>query len=400
MTDVALLETLTPIERFRTCLLADVGLQDRLAPIEDRGRFLAAASTLAARLGLSIDGAQLDDALRSDPPCPAGIGTASATCEAWPPRQWLPTAVVQAAGGPMLEWMHFGGVALTEPFFEDSRQRARRRPLNRLIRHRTPLDSLANDVPHGARAPDGLIFHMSRCGSTLVAQMLATIPGSVVVSEAPVLDAVLHIAQTQTDLGETGRIAMLRAIVAALGRDRHDAPGPFVIKLDSWHSLALPLLRRAFPDTPWLFLYRDPLAVMASQQRMRGLHMIDAVAALDDIAGDAPMPTELHMARVLARICDAALAHRALGGGLFVDYARLPVAVEHEILPHFGIAVDAQHGAAMRQAATRDAQTPALGFTRGSSQTYAAGCTVRRATGTLLGGLYRRLDAVRREARA
>ena len=37
--------------------------------------------------------------------------------------------------------------------------------------------------------PDGLIFHMSRCGSTLVSQMIAALPNMVAISEARPLDA-------------------------------------------------------------------------------------------------------------------------------------------------------------------------------------------------------------------
>ncbi len=231
--------------------------------------------------------------------------------------------------------------------------------------------------------------------------MLAAMEGSIVVSEAPVLDAAVTLAQERTTMPDAARIAMLRALVGALGRDRHDEDGPFVLKLDSWHSLALPLFRRAFPETPWVFLFRDPLAVMVSQHRMRGLQTVrGAIAALDIADGEA-MSAERHTAHVLAKICDAALVHRGLGGGLFVDYARLPDAVENIILPHFGIAADAQQIAAMRIAATRDAKTPAFAFTSDAGQTRsAASRAVRDETDTILIDVHRRLAAAQGGARA
>lgn len=37
------------------------------------------------------------------------------------------------------------------------------------------------------------------------------------------------------------------------------------------------LLRKAFPDAPYLFLYREPQAVLASHQRQRGPQMIPSM---------------------------------------------------------------------------------------------------------------------------
>src|SRR5678816_558328 len=104
------------------------------------------------------------------------------------------------------------------------------------------------------------IFHMSRCGSTLVAQMLAALERNIVISEARPIDQVLG-----AKVDEERRIAWLRWIVNALAQRRRPAEEFFFIKLDAWHVLHLPLIQRAFPNTPWVFLYRDPIEVMVSQ---------------------------------------------------------------------------------------------------------------------------------------
>jgi hypothetical protein len=75
--------------------------------------------------------------------------------------------------------------------------------------------------------PDGFVFHMSRCGSTLVAQMLAVVPDHVVVSEAEpldygelpgaVLERILGHFGAQPDAGE-------RALMQAAGRRNAKAP--------------------------------------------------------------------------------------------------------------------------------------------------------------------------------
>ena len=72
------------------------------------------------------------------------------------------------------------------------------------------------------------------------------------------IDSAVQLAAT----GRDASAALLRAMIAAFtgrlgGENRH-----CVVKLDSWHVLALPLFRRAFPQVPWVFLYRDPIDVM------------------------------------------------------------------------------------------------------------------------------------------
>ena len=105
---------------------------------------------------------------------------------------------------------------------------------------------------------------MSRCGSTLVSQMLATPAANLVVSEAEPIDAVVRARQARPDLSEDEHALWLTWIIGALGQPR-GGERHYFIKLDSWHTLALPLFRRAFPDVPWIFLYRDPVEVIVSQ---------------------------------------------------------------------------------------------------------------------------------------
>ena len=111
---------------------------------------------------------------------------------------WLPGWAGWRDDAFCVEWCHFGAHPLHEPFFSDSLTRVMRRPVNQLLRHRTPIESLqARHALHPGLPPRGFVFHTSRCGSTLVAQMLAATRGSVVLSEAPSLDAVLGAADAR-----------------------------------------------------------------------------------------------------------------------------------------------------------------------------------------------------------
>ena len=280
--------------------------------------------------------------------------------ETWPSDDWLPVHVIPGNGGPDVQWAFFGARRLTEPFFESSVRWALTRPIGRLLSLYTPLNVLIQNPPADLPQPDGFIFHMSRCGSTLVAQMLAAVERNIVVSEAPPLDTGLLLArQAPGDLS----LRILRALVGALGRKRR-ADRRYFVKLDSWHTLALPLMRRAFPAVPWVFLYRDPVEVLVSQARMRGLQTVAGAlpAGLYEFEGDAEMDGEEYCARVLGQTCAAAVENVALGGGLLVNYRDLPDAVTAQILPHFGVHPEQAELSRMAEAAKYDAKLPSFEF--------------------------------------
>ena len=61
-----------------------------------------------------------------------------------------------------------------------------------------------------------------------------------------------------------------------------------MIKLDAWNIGELPLLRECFPDTPWLFLYRDPLEIAVSHLRRPGMHMVPGMIGASGLDDELP----------------------------------------------------------------------------------------------------------------
>jgi hypothetical protein len=187
-------------------------------------------------------------------------------------------------------------------------------------------------------------------------------------------------------------------MVAVLGQARNPGETRCFVKLDCWHSLDLPLFRRAFPDTPWVFLYRDPVEVMVSHVRRRGMQMIPdfvppAVFGLDLADG---VPDDDYCARVLAAVCEGAARHYPAGGGRLVDYRELPEALFTTILPHFGVTVSEAEAAVIRQTAARDAKAPQQAFAPdGATKRQAATAAVREICERRLGPVHRRLAALR-----
>jgi hypothetical protein len=382
--------------QFGALVLADSALAQTLNGAEDAGRLTELALGHARRHGIALDAAALRGAIHADPLAIMRWQTKVLHVPRWPPPPWLPIQASAVDGELVIDWAYFGPDPLRQSFFEDSIRQAMRRPFNRMLTYRTTLaDFLADAGSNASLAPDGFIFHMSRCGSTLVSQMLAALPQNIAISEAAPIDAIVQLSRLWPALRPEQHARQLAAMVAAFGRKRSGAERHFFIKLDSWHALALPLFRKAFPDVPWLFLYRDPVEVMVSQSRQPGMQMVPGILpprvyGIDDsgsLLGDE------YAARVLAKVCEAAAGGGGLGRALFVNYRDLPDAFWSKILPHFGVSFSAEDCDTMRQAARYDAKAPHFEFTGDISakQSEASG-DMRALADIHLGGVYRRLE--------
>jgi hypothetical protein len=385
------------LAQLRARVIADATLQQRLGQLEDPASFAALAARCAAALGIGLRADAIAACLTPDP-----LGLSRWTANAvrgldWPSSQWLPIQVAAVEGELGVDWAHFGDRPLREPLFEGDIRRVLDRPINRLVRYRMRLDDfVARAEVAPSLKPDGFIFHMSRCGSTLVSRMLAALPQTIVVSEAAPIDALVQLGRAAPDAAAAA--AALRAMVAGFGRKRVGHERHYVIKLDFWHTLALPLFRRAFPDVPWVFLYRDPVEVLVSQMRERGPQTMPEIVPPRFYGIDAGggMTNEDYCARVLAAVCQAVIDHRGAGGGLLINFRALPAAVWTTILPHFGLAASERECAAMRHAARQDAKMPLSHFADDSqAKQREATPPIRAAADRHLQNIYEQFEALR-----
>jgi hypothetical protein len=311
--------------------------------------------------------------------------------------EWAPTRVRWAEDGPIVDWCHLGDLRFSDPFFAQTIERAMRHPFNLLFQRSSPLEALAEQTPE--LRPAGLIFHMTRCGSTLVSRMLASLPTTLVLSEPPPVDQVLRPPAALPGVTIERLIGWLRAVVVALGRRREPEQREFVIKLDGWHAMALPLIRRAFPDVPWAFLYRQPIEVLESLDRMRPHQMMPgginpALIGLSPPQALAMSP-DRYAAVLLERICRAAIEHHARDSGLLIEYRELPNAVAERLLVHFGLDCDAEALARMGEIARFDAKQPTLRYSDNSAAKRAAATPEMHELADALAPLYAQLEKLR-----
>jgi len=270
---------------------------------------------------------------------------------------WVPIRVC----GAQVEWIHCGAHRFREPFFEDSVRR-----LAGAARATSGTEALAEWAASSpGLAPTGFIFHMSRCGSTLLSQMLAAVDGNRVLSEAPALDDALG-------LGDES----LRAAMSALGQASAGERRLFV-KWDCWQMHQMASIRRVFPGTASIVLYRDPVEVLVSQMHNPGRWTVE----------DAPGAEgrEVHVARLLAGTCRAALEQDVM----LVNYLELPGTVYGGL---FGVHWTAEEIAQMTSAAAFDAKSPAFRFAAdGQNKRSSASPRVREAA-EIVRPLYEELE--------
>jgi gluconate kinase len=285
---------------------------------------------------------------------------------------WLPIRVFWREGEGWVDWCHFGERRLTEPFFRDSAAAALRKPFNQAFRRETPIDALREWRERSpGLPPTAFVYHASRCGSTLVAQMLAALETHIVVSEPPMLDAILRARYIAAACDEETQVEWLRGLVSALAQPRNGA-SRFVVKLDAWNVFERALMRKAFPDTPWVYLYRDPLEIAVSQVRERGAYMIPGMLgpSLDIFEGHdvLDMPGEEFIARVLGKMFEAGHTGCTAEDGMALHYSELPSAMWTSCRNLFGIRDDAPTREALQAAARWNAKTPQLAFTADSER--------------------------------
>lgn len=274
---------------------------------------------------------------------------------------WLPIRAWRRDGEWCLDWCWFGEQRLTRPFFRDDVDLALRLPFNQAFRRETGIQALLDwQAASPGLAPDAFVFHASRCGSTLIAQMLACLDSHVVLSEPPPLDSLLR-RHYEDELAGCAQEAAVVAMLSALGQAPSPSARHLVVKLDAWNLFELPILRRCFPDTPWVFLYRDPLEIAASHLRMPGMHMIPGQLGASPLneAEEATVPREDYIARRLGRLLEQAAVMCRDYGGLALNYSELPHAAVGRLRESLRLAPDQLEVvmAASRQNAKRPGET-------------------------------------------
>jgi hypothetical protein len=263
-------------------------------------------------------------------------------------------------GARRVTWLDMGATPFHEPFFQQTVRRYRQKHDRALEIVTEPealviVQRLVESVPLG-----GFVFHMSRCGSSLVSNTLQTVDDTLVLAEADPLSYLLALPLGDPDPDsrerhEPLRSALVQALVRILTQRRLGNERVSFVKFSHEETVMLPWIRRLWPAIPWVFITRDPVEVVVSHLNV-GAERLDvkadskrAASLLDlPVAEVGDLSPEEFVARLLGRLCIVA-TECAGPGALFVDYEELSVATLERILAFFGLHPSASELAAIRR---------------------------------------------------
>ncbi|GKY96638.1 hypothetical protein MPSEU_000623400 [Mayamaea pseudoterrestris] len=226
----------------------------------------------------------------------------------------------------------------------------------------------------GPVSPTAVVFHESRCGSTLLANLFSASapPNHVrVYSESPPPVAALKACEMQRRCDAGAQSQLIRDVFYLMGRiTRVERPQFVFYKIQSVGVHSIGAFTKAMPNVPWMFAYRDSVEVMMShfkhyqfdqpQQQQPQAHNAVCLRNYQKPLQQQPaklleMLTEkglsvgdlsredycaAHLASLAGSAVDEYQSTPATSKRWFINYNQLPHITWEKILPGLGFSVD------------------------------------------------------------
>jgi hypothetical protein len=321
---------------------------------------------------------------------------------------WLPIEVNIRGDRIVVRWMRVQRQAFQNPFFHQSIATLRQivPPVSECV---TDINCLLEIGRQFASAvPQGLIFHVSRCGSTLISNVLRRCQGAIVLSEAEPLNFavrpyVSRIWPFPADRWEDVRKELLQSFVAAFAMSGSVRDTGVVVKFSSTAIVNLRFVRTVWPDVPVLIVVRDPVEVIVSNLlspggwlQMKRFPLLASEAFGFNGLDIREMSVEEYCSRVLGLYCFAALDGVSAGCRV-IDYAAINEGSVRAIAEYFSLPQPPETG--LRECLATDAKDLQARRTFNNDQARKqelAGERVRREVSSRVWDPYVRLLALQR----
>lgn len=249
---------------------------------------------------------------------------------------YLPATFVLRGDRLRVRWLRCPPSELREPFLGQTEDRLVTRALRGTVLE-TGVDALECQNGHDLPQAAGFIFHTSYCGSTLLSNMLAAIPGHLMLSEPGAVSTLLEGVGDRLGNDLTPHLPTLRSTFQATARWMAGSADRYFVKFFSQSVHQVELLRLAIPGVPEIFLYRDPLEVVVANlrdptqswiwlQKYTGLPLDEALER----------PVAELFARGVGRTMEAMLAHLR-PSTVLINYAEIGPSMPRRLLEFFGI---------------------------------------------------------------
>jgi hypothetical protein len=230
----------------------------------------------------------------------------------------------------------------TEPFQDEYISRCRQQLLlNQIIQPSTSLNTAWQQAENLADVqPAGFIFHLSRCGSTLISGCLSELKTTCVFSESPLLTELI----LDGNLSPVEQQRYLRTLINLQAAAFINRP-QVIIKWNAWDIFRWELIREIYPQVPVIFLVRNPVEILASHQKLAGRHMAGDPSMIDFHSVFKPCIHDGYLLdlqlRVLYSLLQAMAKVGEQAGVMVVDYSWLYAEKMQGISRHFSVSLQA-----------------------------------------------------------
>jgi hypothetical protein len=177
------------------------------------------------------------------------------------PRGWLPVDI--SRGIAIVRWIEIGSRLLSEPFFGET-VRHLRMGSPRARECETDLSILEGIETPVSLEPSCLIVHMTRCGSTLLANSFRAAADCTVVSEAASIGRVLGWIGSPSRHWASVGARFITPVLGAFAAYHGFCRRHIVIKCGNEGLHAVSALRSRWPRVPCIILVRNPVEVLIS----------------------------------------------------------------------------------------------------------------------------------------
>ena len=258
-------------------------------------------------------------------------------------RNWIPYKLVKTGNEQHCHWLNTHCLPFKEPFFEDTIRSLKSNNINYAKYRSVSSLNLINEWADGITylKPTAIIFHISRCGSTLATQMLASADENIVLSEVPFIDDMIRLTHDHTVFDTQAGDTFLKSAIKFYSQQKIECEKHLFIKTDSWHVFFYERLRAMFPDTPFILMYRNPCEVFWSHKKKAGMHTVKGYIenALPGfkVGGTDEMVPDEYLSRVLENYLEKYLEIAGDDNSLLINYGQSPKNMLRRIIDFSGV---------------------------------------------------------------
>jgi hypothetical protein len=284
-------------------------------------------------------------------------------------ERWLPVNFTFNPSLVSVRWLEFGTKRLLDPFWNQTVRSLKltKPPARERVTDLSAIYEATVNLP--PVNPSGIIFHVSRCGSTFLSNALGTGERVTVLSEARPIGMLFNpraFAQSPFPMERWAAVRrdLVSAVLSIYGHSEHKCDPKVVIKCHAASLLQIDLIRSIWPSVPFVILIRDPIEVIVSNLATPGGWVKSRHRSLDRrtpfgwTASEAQlMSTEEYCARGIARFCDTARSNMDRKC-MVIDYMNLNLTTIGKVADFFNIRIAPSDSSDLRNIITMYAKDP------------------------------------------